>query len=401
MALQRTADNKYLRLGVEGPDELAGGFPKTREELFAYRALILGSVEAGALTGDQHRMIAEFVDRRGGGLLVLGGGRAFAQGAWAGTRGADAMPVGGERAPAGEPPLLRLRIQPTREGAEHAVTQIAATPALSLERWGELPQVTSVNPIARVKPGATVLLTGTDEGGRPQVVLAAQRYGRGKVLAFTPQDSWIWQMHASIPLEDQTHELLWRQMMRWLVDGVPGPVDVRTSSESVEPGEPVAVEATVVDRAFGPVGDARVIARVTMPDGDAEDVALAPAGERAGEYRGTFVTRGRGRYEIQVDAERAGESLGSGEAQVQAGESAAEYFDAGMREQTLRRIAADTGGRYYETAGVTGLVEDVRYGGRGVTTAEERDLWHLPLVLALLLGLAVAEWAARRAAGLA
>ena len=69
------------------------GFPKTREELFAYRGLVLGSVEASAFTADQLRMIAEFVDVRGGGLLLLGGHRAFAEGGYAGTPVADVMPV--------------------------------------------------------------------------------------------------------------------------------------------------------------------------------------------------------------------------------------------------------------------------------------------------------------------
>ena len=96
-SLIRTADNKYLRQGVDGPDELVAGFPKTREELFAYRALIIGSLEAAALTGDQLRMIAEFVDKRGGGLLMLGGPRAFAEGGYAGTRGGRRA-AGGARA---------------------------------------------------------------------------------------------------------------------------------------------------------------------------------------------------------------------------------------------------------------------------------------------------------------
>jgi hypothetical protein len=66
VSLQRTADNKFMRLGVDGPDELVGGFPKTREELFSYRAIILGSIEAGAFSAIQLQMIADFVDRRGG-----------------------------------------------------------------------------------------------------------------------------------------------------------------------------------------------------------------------------------------------------------------------------------------------------------------------------------------------
>ena len=92
-SLIRTADNKYMRQGVDGPDELVAAFPKTREELFAYRSLIIGSLEAAALTGDQLKMIAEFVDRRGGGLLMLGGPRAFAEGGWTGTAVADVLPV--------------------------------------------------------------------------------------------------------------------------------------------------------------------------------------------------------------------------------------------------------------------------------------------------------------------
>jgi hypothetical protein len=91
--LQRTADNKYLRRDVDGPDDLVAGFPKTRDELFAYRGLVLGSIEASAFSGDQLQMIADFADRRGGGLLMVGGKRAFAEGGYAGTPVADALPV--------------------------------------------------------------------------------------------------------------------------------------------------------------------------------------------------------------------------------------------------------------------------------------------------------------------
>ena len=73
VVLQRTGEDRYVRLDVDSGDELTGGFPTTREELFDYRALILGSVEASSFSPDQLRMIVDFVDRRGGGLLVLGG----------------------------------------------------------------------------------------------------------------------------------------------------------------------------------------------------------------------------------------------------------------------------------------------------------------------------------------
>jgi len=262
VVLQRTADNKFMRLGVDGADELVGGFPKTREELFSYRAIILGSIEAGAFSGDQLQMIADFVDRRGGGLLMLGGARSFGEGGYGGTPVADALPLAIDaRTRASEPSeLARLQVGPTRAGQTHAATQIADSESASIGRWRDLPQVTSVNAPLVPKPAATVLLSGTDERGRSQPVLTWHQFGRGKTVALTLQDTWQWQMHAKISLEDQTHENYWRQMLRWLVDGVPGVVEARSTTERVEPGEPVTIEATIVDKTYVELNDASVTA---------------------------------------------------------------------------------------------------------------------------------------------
>src|SRR5690606_35172679 len=72
-SLLRTTPNKFYRQGVESGDELADGSPADEETLFAYDGLVIGSYEAAALTPEQQRMIADFVSRRGGGLLMLGG----------------------------------------------------------------------------------------------------------------------------------------------------------------------------------------------------------------------------------------------------------------------------------------------------------------------------------------
>jgi hypothetical protein len=87
-------------------------------------------------------------------------------------------------------------------------------------------------------------------------------------------------------------------------------------------------------------------------------------------------------------------------AHVRATPGDAEYFDATMQAATLRRIAAETGGQFYTADAMQGLAEDLRYTGQGVTSVEERDLWHLPIVLILLVCLLCAEWAYRRAVGL-
>ncbi len=400
VALQRTADNKYLRIGVDDAEELVAGFPKTRDELFGYRGVIIGSVEAGAFSGDQLRMLADFVDRRGGGLLMLGGARAFAEGGYAGTAVAEVLPVLLERDGEEDPELTRLTVRPTRAGAAEAVTQVAHTEAASTAKWTALPGVTSVNRVSGVKPGATVLLGGLDDLRRERPVLVTQRYGRGRAFAFTIQDSYLWQMHASVAVDDMTHEFYWRQLLRSLVDGVPDAVDPRTASDRVEPGESVQLTADVVDRSFVELNDAAVVVRVTAPNGTTNELPLPWTGERSGEYRVSVPTTVPGWYEGRVEATRAGMSVGSAVVHFRAAPGDSEYFDATMHAGTLGRIAEETGGRFYTAANAAGVAEDLRYTGRGVTTVEERELWHMPIVLLLVVGLLCGEWAYRRVVGL-
>ena len=56
----------------------------------------------------------------------------------------------------------------------------------------------------------------------------------------------------------------------------------------------------------------------------------------------------------------------------------AEYFDAAMRAPLLKRIAEETGGRFFTPANAAALPEAISYSGRGVTVVEERELWDMP-----------------------
>jgi hypothetical protein len=348
-------------------------------------------------------MLADFVDRRGGGLLALGGRRAFAEGGYAGTAVGEALPIVIDRNLVGEDEDVvgRLTVKPTRAGAGMAVTQIAETDAKSQERWATLPPVIIVNRIGALKPGATTLLSGLDESRREQPVLAFQRYGRGKALIFTPEDSWRWQMDATIDVEDLTHENLWRQLLRWTIDGVPDYVEAHTTSDRVDPGESATLTAEVADKSFVELNDASVTAHIIRPDKTTVDVPMAWGGERAGEYTARLPTTVPGWYEARVEATRGGATLGTSVLHVRAAPGDAESFDATMHAATLRRIAEETGGRFYTAGDASALPEDLRYTGRGVTTVEEHELWHMPIVLFLLLGLLSLEWGYRRAVGLA
>ena len=331
---------------------------------------------------------------------MLGGRRSFAEGGWAGTPVGEVLPVVMGNS---NPKYLAadIAVRPTRAGATFPVTLIADTEDASLKKWDDMPELSAVNLIREVKPGATVLLTGTDKNRQDHVVLAYQRYGRGKAIALPVQDVWYWRMAAKTAVTDTTHAMFWRRMIRWLVDGVPDQVNVTTTADRVEPGEPIKIAAEVLDNGYAEVNDARVVAHVTSPSGKTTDVPIDWTVTRDGDYRATFVPDELGTYDIRVTAARDQKDLGAGSVHVRASAGDAEYYDAAMRAPLLKRIADETGGRFFTPSNVSSLPEAISYSGRGVTVVEERELWDMPALFLLLVGLVCTEWGYRRARGLA
>lgn len=411
VVLNRMADGKYGRYDVDDGEELEVGFPRSREELFRYRAIILGTVEASYFTPDQLDMLADFVSVRGGGLLLLGGRRSFAEGGYRDTALEDVMPVVLETPVADARSVFtQVRVQPTPAGRAHPVSNIgeAILPPEAIVRedldaddpWATLPYLSTRNRIVETKPGATTLLAGEAPDGEERVVLASHRYGRGKAIAFAVEDSWAWQFHATVGVEDQRHERFWQQLLRWLVEDVSRPVLVTPERERVEPGETVPLVAEVLDSAYVEVNAADVVATVTSPSGLVTERSLAWTIEEDGVYRGAVELVEPGVHTIEVRAAQGEADLGSSATFVQVGPSDEEYFDASRRTAALRRLAETTGGRFYTPETVDQLPEDLQFTGAGVTLREERDLWDMPIVLILLLSLIAAEWGYRRLRGM-
>ncbi len=412
--LQRTAEGKFLRLNVDSGAELAGGFPKTRAELYRYRAVILGNIEASFFTHDQLAMLADFVSVRGGGLIQLGGRRAFSEGGYAGTPLADVMPVVVEGAAVPDSLTFFADLKPslTPAGLGHAVTQIGAGRMSAAEKWASLPAVTSVNRVRRVKPGAVVLVSGTvPPGGRAgapgenvfryeQPIVVYQRYGRGLAIAVPVQDDWQWKMGAEVPEDDPAFDTFWRQTLRWATSDTPTRVQARATPDQVNPRTPVQLRAEVADSAFEPVNDAKVAAVAIAPSGARQEIVLDWAVDRDGEYRGTFVPAEEGVYRLRVTA-TSGSDAATDTTFLRVAPLDAEYTMAEMRRAFLQRVADETGGRFYTPSTVHTLPDDIALTKRGVTIVNQKDLWDMPAIFLALVALVSAEWGYRKLRGLA
>jgi hypothetical protein len=106
-------------------------------------------------------------------------------------------------------------------------------------------------------------------------------------------------------------------------------------------------------------------------------------------------------YSIEGDSRRGNDTTRAASAALLVDDYGADVEQAELRAPLLRRIATETGGRYYPLSDASRLAEDVVFTESGVTVRESRDLWDMPIVFFLLVGLLGAEWGYRRWRGLA
>ncbi|MFI5244097.1 MAG: hypothetical protein ACHQQR_02645, partial [Gemmatimonadales bacterium] len=173
------------------------------------------------------------------------------------------------------------------------------------------------------------------------------------------------------------------------------------SPDQVNPRSPVELRAEVLDSAFLKVNDADVMAHVTGPSKAVRDITLEWAVDRDGEYRATFTPDEPGLYVVRVEARRKDGGVAGDSAFVRVAELNGEFVDAEMRASLLKRIADETGGRFYTPSGIGTLPADVAMSKRGVTVVNEMDLWDMPIVFLLLVALVGSEWGYRKLRGLA
>jgi len=404
VSVVRTARGKFYRQGVESGDELVKGFPERPEELFRFQGLILGSVEAGFFTREQLEWMEAFVSRRGGGLLMLGGPRAFSAGGYALTPLADVLPVELRRSSDAlreeEEEVTAYAPVVTEAGRDHPLTQLKADRMANDRAWRALPRVTIPEPFTRAKPGALVLLEGmkTPRGSVRPILLAVHRYGRGLGLAFTASDSWRWQMEVSAA--DLSHETFWRQMLRYLVSLADDPVSVRTEADAYEVGDEVPIRIEVRDELFRPVTSAVVEVDVQTPRGATERVRASPSSESEGEYIRVLRVREPGLYRLRAYVRHGDRTLGEVEAHVIARAPDREYRQVEQNVELLKWLARETGGRYHSISDAAALLPELEYSAGEHSVLVTQELWDMPIIFLLLVGLLSLEWALRRRQGL-
>ena len=118
-------------------------------------------------------------------------------------------------------------------------------------------------------------------------------------------------------------------------------------------------------------------------------------------YTGEFKADELGQHKIELLGTSAALGQLNANANVLVSDLNREYYSAAQNSDLLKRIAAETGGKYYTPDKTQSLLDDLTYRQTPYSERVTKDLWDMPVNFVLLIGLLSAEWFLRKREGLA
>jgi len=386
VSLLQTSPNKFYRQGVRNAQELEDGFPSEEQALFAYDAIIIGSIEAAKLSDQQQQHLRDFVRVRGGALLMLAGPHGLAEGGWSRTVVAQALPVLFNDS-VQTYSRQRARAHLTSLGQETDWLRFAVDSDENQTLWAELPALADVQLAGSLKAGASALLETTVDDTRVPL-LVSQRYGRGKSFVLATSGTWRWQM--GLPAADLRHEQFWQGLLGELVAGTLEPLTVTTNRTTYFDENLVKVTIDARNARYHPDLSADLVVNLTGADSSSGSdeqseslnnnrVKVTPT-ETPGRYEATLSVPDEGAFAVKVT--RAGEAAEQPQVEWFLREdNRVEDFALGKDVTFLSKLASETGGQYLELQDLDKLPALLRQSQALLVKDEIRPLWNLVCVV--------------------
>ena len=390
LSLVQTRKDIFLKQGQSSSTDVEI-FPTDIETLRKFDVIILGDVDVTLFSRKQLEMIEQVVKDKAG-FLMMGGQASFGPGGYAGTPVAGLLPVeigGRGDKQFSDPFMLKL----TDEGKVHPIFQGTVEFFDGQDKTSVLPELAGCTEVLSAKPAAVVLAVNpvkTAHDGNPMIVAAVQQYGTGRAMAFTADTTWRWFFQMRSLGRETPYVKFWGQTVRWLAnqevkerEQKPG-ITVFTDKRSYEPGETVRMFGRARGEGGLATNDAVIHAIIGTPAGTQIPVQLAYVPGTTGEYEGTFDPPAPGKYGVSTTAMLNQQPLGEKiDLDFRVGSPNLEFDQLDLNEPLLKRIAAETGGRYYSLILLDDLIRNLQTSEREKRTQRQVPLWDaivLPVV---------------------
>lgn len=372
----------------------AGQFPENRDQLFGYDLVILGELEQSLLSTAEQRWLRDFVDLRGGGLIVIDGQRGTLPGFVPETLG-DLMPVSWQQTS----PVAAVALRLTDRGAADPMLKVEREDERNRVFWTRLPPPQALVPVQAL-PGSEVLVEA-EVPGATLPVLVSRRSGAGQVLYLATDETWRWRYKSA----DVWHQRIWNQLARSVMArsfSVSSEyLAVDSGAVTYQEGQAVDVRIRLQDAEGRPAVQATADALVWRDGRVAATVSLTPDEHVPGIYRGRVTGLSRGEYEVSVQVAGYGaDALRARSRFAVIGETALELREGSVNAGLLRELATVGGGEFLREADLQRLPEILSVYSNGRIVESDSLLWQSYWWFSAMLLLLTCEWLLRRRAGL-
>ncbi len=376
-------------------------FPKTKDELLSYDLLLLGDVSPSRFRPEQIDWLIEFVEKRGGGLILLDGARGHLR-EWATGKTAGLLPVKfGNAMVIKRGDSLQWRLTPDGERTDGL--RLSDSPSANSSLWPTLPTMRWASS-ASALPAALTLATlslaspaapsATPKEGHTALVFRS--VGAGAVLYVGTDELWRWRFQVG----DLYHQRLWTQLAAWIA-APPFQVEenrlsIGTDRLRYSPGEQSEIRVRVRNDSGALVTNAQPRAYVMHEGKEIAALQLDPDPTHTGVYRALTPPLKTGAYEIAVaDGPTSPRSTHRLSLRV-ADAGNPEWATLTMNRPLLETMANASGGRFMREEAAAELPSLLRSLDQKQTQTRETLLWSSWWWMGAVILLLCVEWITRR-----
>ena len=323
-----------------------GQFPPNREGLFEYDLVIFGEIASELFASHELQWLRDFVEIRGGGLIFVDGQRGSLKQLSDENLG-SLLPVEWSVAPIDAKPTS---LQLTEKGASTSALRLVVDETPNRKFWSKLPAPHSLIAVEAL-PGSEVLVEA-DVNGQPHPAIVWQRFGAGKVLYLSFDETWRWRYKAA----DTWHQRIWNQLAKFVM---PRPfavsdefVSIDSGAISYAAGDSVDIGVQLLGLDGKPSNSATADALIWKGEEVVGTVGLAADPDVPGLYHGRSASLPEGDYEVSVRA--------------------AGYSTTALKARSEFVVSPPESGELEQTAANIELLEQMSNASRGVYLREEQ-----------------------------
>jgi uncharacterized membrane protein len=380
-------------------------FPESIEELMDYDVVVLGDVDPRFFTDNQLQLMSDFVSRKGGGFAMVAGPR-WSPAAYRNTAIEPILPVAISHVEATDSSAT------ITEGFRPVLTQVGSESSIFRffadrhENQNYLKN--DIQPIfwycrgVTAKPGVGEVYAEhpSDFGpdGHKAPILVLGRFGAGRTLFSSIDDSWRWRFYTG----ESVFDTYWVQQLRYLARSRKigqRKLSLTAGRAVYELGSQARISLRVLDPVLLQQLPEQI--RVEMLDAVGQPVGFQTLLRQDGQndlYIGSFMADRVGKFMLRLAPIAGGVDMM--EAPLEVSLPRLELADPRVDHTQLSRLASETLGKVIELPDARKQLPLIPSAAKVVPVLSGQPLWDAPLTMVLFVLLISTEWVVRKLYGM-